>query len=423
MGNIPPTKNQQDVEILQLNAVMVFSVVTFATKLNLSGFKAFESLLEENHMIDSNLAEFIKSLFLNDMVDWQQETLAPLSEEIFKQHQCNFVESVTEHHQGGAVHLHIQLIMKSSSLLLKILNARNANIGKVTVSQIQAWSKFVIKYLDRCQTRFKGLHRTKTTVEPLLSETLDMLHKIGRLTNKEWSGKEYAFFHHKSLFIYLAQVVYMECHVFKRVTEDIESWHFLCGVSFNDLFQVSSYSPLSSEDSIQKFPFMGKLVAHPPNLLDLYDGKFLHVHAIHVGTLMVVDRYMECLQNGMDDLSLDEAEEFQLETWKRFMRKAFAVNEYRMQRLQGRKKIKKSYLKTQEKAHTGSNRSSYKYKPRRPGRFENDTYLLGDCSLYQIFSSNGKPASEATKMIQQVSDKMLDAASPFSDNRQSNHRT
>ena len=412
--NTPSRNNQQDLEILQLNAVMIFSVVTFATKLNLSGFEAFDLKLEERgDIIDSNLAEFIKSLFLNDMVDWQQKTLAPLSEEIFKQHQCNFVESVTEHHQGGAVHLHIELIKESSSLLLNLLNDEKENIGVLTWIQIQEWVKLVTKYLQQCQQKSSALHTTKTNVEPLLSETLEILEKSGLVdSDKEKekeprrAGKEYPFFDHKSLFIYLAQVVYMECHVFETVTEDIESWHYFCGSSFNDHFKVSRYTALSHKHIIQDFPFTKPLVSSPPILLDLAIDKIVEVHAMHVATFKVVDEYLERLKNGADDLSPDDSEQVQLDIWKHFMSKATISNVERIHFLSQRRKAKKAYLKKEEKNHA-SNENSYNYTPRLPGRFENDTYLLGACSLYQIFSSNGKPTPKVRKRMDDLAEQVL----------------
>lgn len=258
--SVPMAENDN---ILRMSGQPLWCLAMYATKLNLP-------LNPWSHVVPApNGDEGRKSLtyYLKRVSHWQMTCLGPMSDYFYEKH-TPYVSKIleshpntqipssegleTETHKRCPIALHATLLTEISKTLME--KAKQENIGQGTHSKIEEWFSLIL------HSDLKKIIRGEEKEELV---RLKDEHTSSK-SDKVPGPKEFPFFDHRTLFIYIAHVVHMECrsnveYLTSLFPDDVEAkrtqlkteqpkeahdnfhqWRTICGRSVHRLFQAGN---------------------------------------------------------------------------------------------------------------------------------------------------------------------------------------
>lgn len=258
--SVPMAENDN---ILRMSGQPLWCLAMYATKLNLP-------LNPSSHVVPApNGDEARKSLsyYRKRVSHWQMTCLGPMTDYFYEKH-TPYVSKIleshpnmqipssegleTETHKRCPIALHATLITEISKTLME--TATREGIGPHTHSKIEEWFSLILH-----SDLNKIIHgEEKNELVRLKDE-----HTLSK-SEKHPHPKEFPFFDHRTLFIYIAHVVHMECRsnvqyhssLFpdqveakrkeqkeeqpKEAHDNFHKWRAICGDNVARLFQVKN---------------------------------------------------------------------------------------------------------------------------------------------------------------------------------------
>lgn len=382
-------------EILRLNPEAIWIIANTTTKSMLCDFKKWETLPETKSGMAGD--------FMKRVSDWHENILGPWTLHYTMTHLPNYMKSIliVNIDKSDIFELHICLLTAVSKSLVEYIAQKG--VGKKTFKEIEKWFSLMQMLEDDGSMVIQAEAETRAL---FLAAIKDFKHES---STPATDVSEYPFFHHQSLFIYIAHVVYLTCvtpdqyslldqdHPYTNLrmmidSDSINSWEIESANVFNDHFKMGSAGLCNTENIPDPIHFFDELpykwFSEENQKRIVPPVKDLHVYIMHktFGRLQEIMNIGEGCHEHDHDM-LDRFEDHLVETG--------AALEARDILLRKREKTRKSYRKTMK--------DSSLHKPREPCYFERDIFLFGTESYYYLMCTSKGIASRKThKQLQSL---------------------